>query len=115
MLQTVSGLARDALRSGLLATLRLSGDFTGRILDPAMITDPYPTYTWVREAGPVTGNDVSLVTARHGVANALLRHPDVTTASAMRREILQRTPAWQRWLFGTPPAATSSSPSAPSR
>lgn len=103
MLQTITGLTRDAVRAGLLTALRWRGVFTGRILDPGMIANPYPTYAWVREAGPVTGNDVSLVTARHGVANAILRHPGVATATAMRRAILARTPAWQRWLFGAPP------------
>lgn len=41
--QAVTGVVRDSVRSGVLAGMRRRGDLTGRLLDPAMFTDPYPT------------------------------------------------------------------------
>lgn len=75
VVQTVSGALRDVVHAGLLTGLRWSGDFTGRMFDPRMISDPYPRYEWVRAQGPLVGNDITMVTAQHAVADRILRDP----------------------------------------
>lgn len=101
-IQAVSGAARDVVRSGMLAGLRLRGQSTGKLLDPAMIRDPYPTYRWMRDHGPMVVTDMATSTAHHDLCNAVLRHPKVETASGRLPHLFDDQPAVMRWLFGYP-------------
>lgn len=100
--QAVTGVVRDSVRSGVLAGMRRRGDLTGRLLDPAMFTDPYPTYDWLREQGRVVRADLGVITTSHEMCSAVLRHPSVVSANATRDSFTAGTPAFIRWLFSSP-------------
>lgn len=102
LVEVVEGAARDGVRTLLLAMLRRRGDVTGRLLDPAMYADPYPTYRWVREQGTPVGTEFGLALAGHDVCDAVLRSPHVISASGRRKELLGQGPRFQRWLFSLP-------------
>ena len=99
-IQAVTGTARDVVRSGVLAVLRIRGDDTGRLLDPAMIRDPYPTYQWMREQGSVVVTATATVTAHHRLCNEVMRSPKAETASGRLPRLFDDQPAWTQWLFG---------------
>lgn len=101
-IQTVSGGARDVIRAGMLAGLRRRGDSTGKLLDPAMVRDPYPTYRWMRDQGPFVVTSMATATAHHHVCNEVLRSPKVETASGRLPHLFDDEPALMRWLFGYP-------------
>lgn len=98
----LSGAARDAVRSGLLTTLRLTNTFTGRMLNPAMIDDPYPTYDWLRERGRLAGTRFGLASVDHALCDGILRNPAVHAGAGQRARTLAQGSRLQRWLFGLP-------------
>lgn len=103
LVEVANGAARDVIRKGVLAGLRLKGDFTGRMMDPRMVQDPYPAYEWLRAQGPIAGPGYLLATASHAVCDGLLRHPAIRTANGIRDQAVDGASAFQHWLFSHPP------------
>lgn len=99
--QVLSGTVRDLVRTGVVAGMRARGDVTGKLLDPAMFTDPYPTYDSLR-GNAIVRTDLGLVTTRHSLSSAGLRHPAMTSAMAHRDEMAAASPRFMQWLFSTP-------------
>lgn len=102
VVQATTGVVRDAVRTGVLAGLRARGHSTGRLLDPHMVVDPYPTYDWIRAQGPAFQAEMGIVTASHDVCGAVLRSPSVITATSVRDTHMDGTSPLMRWLFGNP-------------
>ncbi len=97
----VRGLARDSVRSALLAGLRVRGDFLGDWLDPRHRDDPYPLYRRIRDQGRVAVTPIGPMTADHVTCDRILRHPETTTATA-GHDNLPEASWFERWMFGGP-------------
>ncbi len=100
--EVVKGWARDGIRAGVLAGLRMRGDLTGQIFTGSVRDDPYPMYRRLREMGPVVDTSMGPVTARHAVCDGILRHPSSLTGTARREQIAGGGQRFQQWLFSTP-------------
>lgn len=98
----VSGLLRDRVRDAAIGGMRLRGDTSGRLLAPAMNVDPYPTLHWVREQGLIVHSVFGPTTAHYALADAIMRHPKVDTATGRRAEIIGGRSWLSRWLFSVP-------------
>lgn len=81
----MAGTARRAIRWGLrhglvrraVARQARAGSLGARLmLEPGLITDPYPHYDAVRTAGRMVDGGMLLNTAHHDLTTAILRSPD---------------------------------------
>lgn len=96
------GLARDSARLLGMAALRMRGDWTGYLFNPAHLADPYPMYERVRNAGPWVRTRTGTVTAHHAVIDTIARNPATTTGTAARESFVEGTSRFQEWLFTKP-------------
>jgi cytochrome P450 len=73
--EVVRGTAREGVARTMLWVMRRSGDPGVRLLDKRMRVDPYGHYDTLRAAGPLVPSRLGWLTASHGIADTVLRHP----------------------------------------